>query len=280
MTDQSYSPKSYIHKTQPQIALEVISVAIYYPGMVKVYVPNVPINKNLPDWELDKATRLDFDKAENKTSNETDLERSIRRSKKLVNDYMLCNQFELFGTFTIGVDHYDNNHSKNKLKNWLKNQRDRNGRFKYVVVPELHKDGAIHFHVVLDNYSGKLKKSRSSKTNKLLHKHGKPVYEFDEYKSGFTEVQYIGQTAEDHAKINNYIRKYIKKDMVTIFGKKRYWASQGLKKPIREDNPQWYMDIEADDKYTNDYGTIYTYINLEDKPLPTYVESLTGTDRL
>lgn len=268
MDDRLANLKHVLHKPQSEITKEVKAVATYYPDMIKVYVPYVPINKLLPDWELDSKTHRYLDSVRIKTSNETTEERSVRRSRQLVRDIVMCNHFELFGTITIAVDRYDTTKSRKKLYNWLKNQRDRKGRFKYVIVSEYHKDGALHFHIALSHYTGKLKKSRSSKTGRLLTSHGKPVYEFEEYKSGFTKVQYIGDSQEDHAKVGKYISKYITKDMASIFGKKRFWASQGLRKPIREDNPSWFEDLVPDYVYENEYGKIYTYTNLWKHVIP------------
>ncbi|MDP3444954.1 MAG: hypothetical protein Q8T08_19010 [Ignavibacteria bacterium] len=262
-----------LNKIKPEISIDVNAIATYYPGMIKVYIPNTPINKTLSDWEAQTSPTLTA--FESKTSNETSLERSIRRSQKLVSDYVRCNWFDLFATITIATDRYNTEHSKKKLLTWLKNQRDRNGKFRYIIVSEFHKDGALHFHVLLANYNGKLKRSINPKTGHGIISNGKPVFELSEYKSGFTKVQEIGQTVEDQAKVGRYISKYITKEMVSIFGKKRFWTSKGLKKPIQEDNPQWYMDIKPDDIYENDYGKIYTYTNLDNSLLPPYVKSYT-----
>lgn len=267
------SLKKQLHKTRLEISTEVRAIAFYYPGMIKVYIPNTPINKNLPDWEDQKNSKLT--NFEIKTSNETTIERSTRRSQKTVSDYARCNWFDLFATITIGVDRYDIDSSKQKLQTWLKNQRDRNGKFKYLIVPEYHKDGALHFHALLGNYTGKLRQSLNAKTNQKIVSKGKPVYELTEYKSGFTKVQKIGQSIEDQTKVGLYISKYITKEMISLFGKKRYWASKGLNKPIQEDNPQWYMEIKPDKEYENDYGKTYIYTNLDNDLLPPYIKSLT-----
>ena len=68
--------------------------------------------------------------------------------------------------------------------------------------------------------------------------------------------------------------------MVNIFGKKRFWSSQGLSKPIYEDNPSWYKDVTPDDTYENEYGKIYTYRNLNDVNIPEYVKMFTSEDYL
>lgn len=271
--------KQTLHKSQSEITQDVTAIATYYPEMIKVYVPNVPIRRIPADWEFDSGTNYISDKHDEKVSNETALERSIRRSQRRVRDYVLCNQFDIFFTLTIANDRMDSIRSIRKINTHFKNQRDRNGRFDYLLVPEYHKNGALHCHGVARNYTGRMKLSRSSKTNRQIVSHGKPVYEFAEYKLGFTKVQYIGNTTEDQSRVGNYISKYITKDMVSIFGKKRYWASQGLRKPLQEDNPAWFTELVADYVYENDYGKIYTFTNLWAKALPDELHDKTRFDK-
>lgn len=276
MKERLFKTSQNLHQTHGEIVKEVTSIATYYPDMIKVYVPFAPINKIPDGWELSSSTvKYTTTYTELPANTETSLERSIRRSQRLVHDYILCNSFDLFVTITVAHDRHNIEHSKQKLNTWLKNQRDRNGKFSYVIVPEYHKDRALHFHGVLNNYTGTIKQSRSSKTGRILTSDGKPVYELSEYKSGFTKVQYIGNTAEDQARVGGYIRKYITKDMVSVFGKKRFWASQGFKKPYQEDNPTWIKDITPDSVYENDYGKIYTYTHLWSKAIPEEIISKT-----
>jgi hypothetical protein len=271
MSDKLSVISKNIHQKRAEIEQQVTAIASYYPDMIKVYVPFSPIQRLPRGWETSEESKDHSSVFNSINSGESSEERSIRRSRQLVYDYILCNRFNLFATITIATDRHNIEHSKQKLNTWLKNQRDRNGKFYYVIVPEYHKDGAIHFHGVFNNYLGKLKESRSARTNRRLTSNNKQVYEFAEYKSGFTKVQYIGDTPTDQVRVGGYIRKYITKEMVSIFGKKRFWASQGLKKPIQEDNPAWLNDIEPDVKYENEHGVVYIYKNLWDKAIPEEV---------
>jgi len=273
MLSQNNTNKSFM-----EISIDVNAIATYYPGLIRVYEPKIPIRKLLPDWEAQTKTKISTNA--DKTSNEDNLERSIRRSQKIVSDYVLCNRFELFATITIAQDRYSPEQSKNKVHNWLKNQRTRTGKFTYILVPECHKDGALHFHALIGGFLGEVRQSINPQNGNPLTRKGKFVYELPSFTSGFTKVQYIGQTAEDHAKVGNYIRKYITKDMVSIFNQKRFWTSQRLNKPIQEDNPQWYLETEADSVFENEYGKIYTYTNLASKILPGYINLLTGDEHL
>ena len=66
---------------------------------------------------------------------------------------MLCNRWELFCTFTFNgekVDRYNFGECKKKLTTWLNNFRKRYAPdFRYMMIPEFHADGAIHFHGVV-----------------------------------------------------------------------------------------------------------------------------------
>lgn len=51
---------------------------------------------------------------------ETDVERSIRRTRKKIKDYVLCNEFGLFATFTFREDRYDVDRCKTRMARWEK----------------------------------------------------------------------------------------------------------------------------------------------------------------
>lgn len=214
----------------------------------------------------------------NTTDRESNLERSVRRSKRTVYDLVLCNPFELFATFTIAEDRYDDQKSKEKIINWHHNQRARNGKFQYLIVPERHKDGALHFHSVIAGYKGKLKQSYGPREKPII-KYEKPVYEFPEYKSGFSSVQEIGNEKTDRSMVATYITKYITKDIENVTYQKRYWTSNGLLRPITEDNPDWISSVKPDIIYENEFGQMLIFSNLENKELPEYVKLLTATGK-
>lgn len=74
--------------------------------------------------------------------------RAARRAAAKVRDFALCNDFRYFVTLTLSpekVDRYNVKEITKKLNAWLDNQVRRNG-LQYVLVAERHKDGAVHFH--------------------------------------------------------------------------------------------------------------------------------------
>lgn len=83
-------------------------------------------------------------------------ERAARRAAAKVRDLALCNAFAWFVTLTLDadkVDRYDVREITRKLNHWLDNQVRRHG-LKYVLVPERHQDGAIHFHGFVNDGPG------------------------------------------------------------------------------------------------------------------------------
>lgn len=132
--------------------------------------------------------------------------RSMNRAKKNLFDYVVSNpDMNLFVTLTLNaekVDRYDYKQIIRKLNQWLDNRVRRNG-LKYVLVPELHKDGAIHFHGFFNRV---LKLNDSG----LKHKNGNPVYNLPDWSLGFTTAI---DTDENRERTANYICKYVTKQL-------------------------------------------------------------------
>ena len=79
---------------------------------------------------------------------------SLARTKTLIHDLVLCNDFELFCTFTFDpdkVDRFSYLSCLSKMSKWIHNQKDKNPDFMYLVVPEQHKSGAWHFHALISH---------------------------------------------------------------------------------------------------------------------------------
>lgn len=243
---------------------EVYASAKYYPKTVKVFIPNHPYLKKIPFMEVreDKDGIEDWTirviKSE-KISNESNLDRSIRKTKTTIMDLVLCNEFDSFATFTFSPkktkDRGNAYNVKKQIQNWFKNIKKRNGKFAYLLVPEFHKDGkSLHFHVLMKNYPGELIDS-GKKIN------GRTAYNIKSYTLGHSSLVFI----DNLEKVSYYVSKYIVKDMPQIFGAHRFWASHGLKRPPVVDNPAgWYRHAKPLDVYTNDYGSFLTFERTEE----------------
>ncbi len=115
---------------------------------------------------------------------------------------------------------------KRCLYNWVNHQRHQYGKFNYVLIPERHKTGELHFHGIFGNYKGPLKPSK-------VMQGGRRVHNLTSYQSGFTTAVYM----DNKEKATNYVTKYITKEMPQFRGKQRYWCSNGLKRPLIILNP-------------------------------------------
>lgn len=253
--------------TNPHLTPELVyAQATYTPGEVQIYIPNHPILRN--PTGLKKSKDLSLEEEDRNFVKETGEERSIRRARKKIGGYILCNEFELFITFTINDDRQNVNRSKQKVMNWLKNQRNRNGKFIYVVVPEFHKDGkSLHFHALVGGYKGKIVQVINPNTGTSLMQRGKKVMQLSEYRLGFTNVKVIGTSYDDRSRLAVYLKKYITKDMPTFKSRQRYWVSKGLNFPLVEDNPEeWYKAVEPDWSHKFDNGIMIRY-NLDRNPI-------------
>jgi len=185
----------------------------------------------------------------NPQATEDSLDRSIRRSRQLITDVVLCNDFELFATFTFKKDRQDIDLCKRKMSTWLKNQKRIHGVFKYLIVPEFHKDGkSLHFHALLQNYRGNL-------TDSGKYINSRKAYNFGGYQSGHTTAVKI----DNMEAVSLYIRKYITKDMPTFAGKKRFWLSTGLNRPVTLINQNYFEKSELNwgILHNNEVFTLY-----------------------
>lgn len=200
---------------QPLTVIEHITKE--YPTMYKVTIFDRPliIPKPRPGYRPKRSATDPSEKA---------IEESLRRTRTAIFDYALSNNFSHFVTFTFNpqkVDRYSVEEVSNIMKYWLNRQKKHSPDFGYVIVPEFHKDKAIHFHALIKGYTADLKK-----TNVIQN--GKRVYNVIGFTSGFTNAQELD---DDQAKAAAYLTKYITKEMITTFNKRRYWASKNLLKP-------------------------------------------------
>lgn len=196
---------------------------------------------------------------------EDNLQRSKRRAKRKLFDYILCNEFKYFCTLTLNGDLIDRNDYgaiMKKLKNFLDNRVRRNGLF-YVGVPELHKNGGIHFHFLTNGVinvvdSGTVIRpngGRPVKTETAIRQgfdlgDCRPVYNIPDWKLGFTTAIEIYGNREAVA---NYIGKYITKGDSKIGGR-WYYSGGALKTPIYTYERVNFADCVGDYGFSNEGG--------------------------
>jgi len=167
---------------------------------------------------------------------------STRRSKTSVTDYALCNKFSQFITLTFDqklTDSFNYDLCKKLVSKWINNQRRHSPLLTYILVAEKHKSGAIHFHMITNNYRGELTTAVNPKTGKIVRKKGKTIYNIDGWKYGFSTLSNI----DNQQATAYYLQKYLTKDFIEAFNKKRYWVSRGLIKPVKDYNVNEEQEI-------------------------------------
>lgn len=155
--------------------------------------------------------------------------RNAHRAVQKVYDLARSNHWDYFLTMTIAesyADRYDYDSCAGIAKKYTDVLRHRD--CKWLMVPEQHKDGAYHFHALVQGQLP-LAEARSPYTGKLLQdKSGRQIYNVDNYRYGWTTVTQVG----DEHKASSYLTKYLSKKIDVPKGRKRYWASKSLDRPV------------------------------------------------
>lgn len=174
----------------------------------------------------------------NGTSTDDELQKYVKRhlkekKEKILDLALNNNHWKYFVTLTFDKESFKNgiyNHEEalTLLSKFIDNQKHQNPYMSYLMVAEFHKSGQLHFHGLFANVSNwNLQPARNPKTNRLIYKNGKQIFNLINYKIGFTTVSYV----ESQEKVSSYISKYITKQLITLKFKKAYWYSRDLEKP-------------------------------------------------
>ena len=188
-------------------------------------------------------------------------DRARRRAASKVRDLALCNDFGWFVTLTLDaakVDRYDMREITRKLNNWCDNMVRRKG-LRYVLVPERHKDGAVHFHgffpdgccdmIDSGTLSGgpvgaKPRRPRSAAQAAQWEAAGAHrVYNVADWRLGFsTAIRLYGTYESAVAYVCKYVRKQVDK-----VGGRWYYSGGKLEKPEVFYPDVSYRELEAVD---------------------------------
>ena len=215
-----------------------------YPCSLVLQVANAPIFREA-GYEPRQRT-YDVPPKGKAKDRKRSIDSSRYRAKTAVHDIALCNSFTHFFTWTISpecIDRYDAAAVEKKTVQFLKNASYRKG-FSYVIVPELHKDGAIHLHGLCTLGDVKIVRAINPHTAEPITYHGRPVFNMPDWKLGFTTCSPID---ENYERACNYVTKYINKSDGKIFGK-WYFASRNLVKRPPISLIPYGMDF---DEFTN-----------------------------
>lgn len=175
------------------------------------------------------------------------VKRSIRRARSRLRDYARSNRFSYFVTLTLDTskvtDRYDIWATVKNMTAWLDNRCRRDG-LQYILVPERHKDGAIHFHgfvndalEVVDSgtltHGGKPRRPRSKQQRESMLREGwRVVYNLPAWPFGFsTALDLYGEYEAAVAYCCKYIGKQMGEELPEKIGGRWYYSGGHLRLP-------------------------------------------------
>ena len=227
------------------------SVKCYSDGDYRVLVYKNPKVKS-NSLSLQKNNHF-FNNNFNNFNNEIDEKlKNVFKIRRKIFDYSKENKFDYFATFTFNSDFSKNEERFKEMMRYLKFVRTKAIRsgieLRYLVVPELHKSGLIHFHGLFGGYKLNLVDSGHKFNNSK-------IYNIADFTAGFTNVQKI----RSRDKVSNYITKYITKNLLdspVAKGKKKYWCTKNLKLP-REVRISKELNIDLLPDFDSEICSIY-----------------------
>lgn len=166
---------------------------------------------------------------------EKSLYSSLRRAKRAIYEYAIANDWDFWATLTLDktkIERYSLDVIQKRLGVYLMNTKAKKfNELKWLIVPEMHKDGAWHFHLLLAG----LPESELRDSGKVYKDTGRKIYNWIDYEKKFgwnTLIDIRGVPLEEMYKIAKYLTKYMTKALgILRHNKKKYWASKGLKRP-------------------------------------------------
>lgn len=198
----------------------------YPDGSKMAYIYNNEYVKGVSDTTSDSLVLVSNEKTDDEIEQEKlhSQHMNLMRTKSRIKDYCLSNDFDMFWTLTFGSKRDSDELCFKRMSNWLEYMKKKYGLFDYIFIPERHKDGCIHFHGVTGRFKGVMNDSGKKERGHI-------VYNAADWKHGFSTVTVI----RDSKKTASYITKYITKELTQEIvgkGKKKYWSSRGLRKPV------------------------------------------------
>ena len=180
-----------------------------------------------PDDDMDSDNEIKLDNRK--------LRNNISRARSKIYELAMCNDFQYFVTCTLDKEKYRRDDLTKFHKDLSQFIRDQRKKYKaddlrYILIPELHKDGKNwHMHGLL----GGIRKEMLSPFIRGVHPQrliDKGYINWIDYanKFGFISVGMV----RDKGKAAGYIKKYITEDLdksVQDYGAHLYYRSQGLR---------------------------------------------------
>ena len=179
---------------------------------------------------------------------------SLRRARRKIFDYSICNPFDCFVTLTLDktlIDRGDYSVVIKRLSTYLDNRVRRQGLI-YLGVPELHQNGGIHFHFLMNSSAlrltdsgtvsveGRKKPIKIATANRQHIPDDKrhTVYNVEDWKLGFsTAIMTYGDRGAVSRYISKELNKVVQKSVdkggnIEKIGGRWYLSGGKLRKPI------------------------------------------------
>lgn len=187
------------------------------------------LKKNILNIDTDNLKKID-NKIDNKIGNYVKIEnKNLIRSKLSCQRLAKCNCniWKSFITLTFdckkfSIDLKDVSITNYEFKKFIIKIRKKFKEFKYIAVPEFHKSGIVHYHMLCNV---------GIENTDLIYqqKDNKKFFHIKYWNCGFDSVEFV---FGDIKKIVGYISKYMTKDTDNrLFTKHRYLYSRNLNKP-------------------------------------------------
>lgn len=203
---------------------------MYYNVRIKTF-PDGTMQYMYSEISKGRDFKLEHPVVHDGTSVERKRVENQSRRKQRIYDLARSNHFSWFVTLTFDpekVDRFDYSSCSSALYLFTNILSHRG--CSWVIVPEQHKNGAYHFHGLIEGDINLTRALNPETGFPLSDFSGRPIYNLLDYQSGFTTATPI----TDQARAASYITKYLTKSIQVPKGKKGYWASRNLAKPSLE----------------------------------------------
>mgnify|MGYP006894371750 CR=1 FL=1 len=243
-----------------------------YSKLISNYYSIKKYNDDLYKFTFHKypIRNLEFEKINNvpmnrsRDVNDEKLDNHIARAKTKIFEYAACNEFDYFTTLTLNEKKYDRYNLGKFIKDlgqMIRNyRRDFKVDIQYLLIPELHLDGAWHMHglfkgIPIEHLKLFTLEDKLPYRLRELIMEGRKIYNWEKYAEKFgwcTLEQVINQEA-----VSKYITKYIRKSLNTDLKrekeKKLYYISRGLKSAVKVKEGTINGQLTVPYEYENDY---------------------------
>lgn len=208
-----------------QLGTYKYKVKAYNDGVYKVIEYKNERSKTVQKLTSSFGANSDLSEDEKAMRLEESRKQNLYKTKSKLRDYARNNHFDKFWTLTFDPKKFgsSDNLRFEEMRKFLKRMTRKYGKFNYLAVPERHKSGAIHWHMMTGYFEPKLIDSGKRYKEKT-------IFNCPEWEYGFTNVQNV----RSKKRIANYVSKYITKDLMNSparRNKKKYWASYSLELP-------------------------------------------------